>query len=428
MARLLVATDLTSLGQRALADRLAARARADGHEATVVTDAPLAACKDADAAICLIDGGSPGAMPIAVAASAHALGLPTLALHTHALADSLASLFSMAQAVTREDDLVTALIPFYAEVRPFAGKLVRDQVPRLVREAGHQVQFREAAPDERVRYLKRKVADEANELMEADPGQEREEVADLLEALETLLRVRGYDREDLRLVKEAKRKRRGGFERFLIVESATTVSSTPPVEAPSAWPPEEPRARPRAVPVPTHAPTPPMPVAVAESEPEPELPPFPEPEEAVDLPGFPEPDRLVPAPTAATPDAGFQMPPAFLDPEPAPAVPTPAPEVPLPSWLTTPPTPAAPASIPVPTPAPQAYAYEERPRAGPTRSYEAPAPLFTPPAIPSFRVQRPVAAPNNSSRLWNLGTKGEKVDIPEAEDDPDRIEPRLRDI
>ncbi len=399
MARLLVATDLSSMGQRALADRLAARAQADGHEATVVTDAPLAACKDADAAICLIDGLSPGAMPIAVAASAHALGLPTLALHTHALPASLASLFTMAQAVTREEDLLTALIPFYASVRPFAGKLVRDQVPRLVREAGHQVQFREATPDERPRYLKRKVADEANELLEADPGQEREEVADLLEALETLLRVRGYDREDLKLVKEAKRKRRGGFERFLIVESATTVTShaLPPAPTPQSWPAEEPRL------IGSRAPPPP-----SELEPEPEMP--------FALPSIePEPGPALAAPTE---EPSFQFPPAFTDPAPEPRrepKPLPVPEVALPSWLATAPVAAAPASVPAQP-------------SEPVRTYEAPQPIFQPPAIPSFRIQYPPPAPHNRAKLWNLGRQGEKEEILEEFEDPDRIEPKVRDV
>lgn len=416
MARLLVATDLTSLAQRDLAQRLADRATADGHECVVVTDAPLAACKGADAIIALIDGSDPAAMPVAVAATAHALGLPTLALHTHALPDAIASLFTHGHAVTREADLHAALPHFYAQVRPFAGKLVRDQIPRLVREAGHDVQFREAAPDERPRYLKRKVADEAQELLDADPGKEREEVADLLEALETLLRVRGYDREDLKLVKEAKRKRRGGFERFLIVESATTVANTPPVASPSptAWPAEEPRL--------IRGRTPVAAAAVPAPQPEPET----EPEPAFPVPSFEPEPAPEPEVAAEAPEAEFQMPPAFLDPEPTaePARPEPAvPEVALPSWLTTPPTPAAPPS------ATQAYAYDApSPSQEPTRTYEAPQPIFQPPAIPSFRVQQPPPAPHNRAKLWNVGARGEKQDIPEAVDDPDRIDPSVRDI
>jgi hypothetical protein len=49
-----------------------------------------------------------------------------------------------------------------------------------------------------------------------------------LEALEALLVERGVPREDLKLVKEAKRRRRGGFERCFVVES---VAGGTPVEA-----------------------------------------------------------------------------------------------------------------------------------------------------------------------------------------------------
>lgn len=415
MARLLVATDLTSLAQRAIAQRLAATTTSHGHETVVVTDAPLAACKDADAVIALIDGSDPGGMPIAVAATAHALGLPTLALHTHALPDTIASLFTQSQAVTREEDLASALPAFYASIRPFAGKLVRDQVPRLVREAGHQVQFREAAPDERARYLKRKVADEAAELLAADPGQEREEVADLLEALESLLRVRGYDRDDLKLVKEAKRKRRGGFERFLIVESATKVTGTPPEPS---WPAESRAPRVDYAPQPQPEPEP-EPEAFAFPEPEPQT--FQMPEVVEEEPEAPA--QVASAATETEPD--FAFPPAFT-PEP-----TPEPEVALPSWMASDPAPASP---PMPTPAyapaSQTLEFEatERPTPAPQPAYEAPAPLFQPPTIPSFRIQRPPVESHNRAKLWNLGARGEKQEIPEHVEDPDRIEPSVRDI
>lgn len=383
MARLLVAADLTSLAQRALAERLAAQAQAHGHEASVVLDAPLPACKEADAAICLLDGANPAGMAVALAATAHALNLPTLALHTHALPASLASLFTQAVAVTREEDFAAALPAFYAQVRPFAGKLVRDQVPRMVREAGHQVQFREAAPEERARYLKRKVADEAAELLAADPGEEREEVADLLEALETLLRVRGFDRDDLKLVKEAKRKRRGGFERFLIVESASSVTAAP--EPAPTWPEDRVAGHRESIPDPE-----PEPAAFALPSIEPEVPEIPTPSwlNAEPTPAeVPAPESLRPAPTS------FQVP----------------------SWLSTAPIPAA-----NPTP---------RTAAAPTTTYEpAPAP-FLPPTIPSFRPEKPAPMPpGRRSSLWNLGKKGEPEEIPETIEDPDRVEPRLREI
>lgn len=434
MARLLVATDLSSLAQRSLGHRLAERARADGHEADVVNDVPLAACKDADAVIALLDGAAPAALPLAVAATAHALGMPTLALHTHALPDTLASLFTQAQAVTREEDLANALPAFYASIRPFAGKLVRDQVPRLVREAGHQVQFREAAPDERARYLKRKVADEAAELLAADPGQEREEVADLLEALETLLRVRGYDRDDLRLVKEAKRKRRGGFERFLIVESASAVTaSTPSVNAMAAWPST----------TPTLAATPFTP-APAQAMPEQDL----EEEEQLEMDlgeedhgGVEEEEPAFAMPAIETPaaDEAEVALPSWMGEQPlSESVPQPRFEAPrpTPSYAASTPSYAAtqaptPPATPAPVQVPSWLSSTPIPASNPTArtTYEQPPPPFQPPAIPSFRPEKVAPVPaGRRTNLWNLGAKGEPQEIPEVFEDPDRVEPHIREI
>lgn len=228
MARILVAGTTESLAGRAMAERVVERVRADGHDAALLGATPLPEVRDADAVVALLDGPVPPPAAVGAAATAHALGKPALALHTHPLGDAIATLFTQAHACHDEAEFPGALAAFYAQVRPFAGRLVRDQVPRLVREAGHAVSFREAAGSDRARFLKRKVAEEAQELLEAGVGEEREEVADLLEALEALLVERGVAREDLKLVKEAKRRRRGGFERCFVVES---VAGGTPVEA-----------------------------------------------------------------------------------------------------------------------------------------------------------------------------------------------------
>ncbi|MHB1260784.1 MAG: nucleoside triphosphate pyrophosphohydrolase family protein [Thermoplasmatota archaeon] len=228
MARILVAGTTESLGGRGLAERVVARVRADGHDAALLGATPLPEVREADAVVALLDGPVPPPAAVGAAATAHALGKPALALHTHPLGDAIATLFTQTHAVHGEEEFAPALAAFYAQVRPFAGRLVRDQVPRLVREAGHAVSFREAVGEERARFLKRKVAEEAAELLAAGPGEEREEVADLLEALEALLVERGVARDDLKLVKEAKRRRRGAFERCFVVES---VAGGTPVEA-----------------------------------------------------------------------------------------------------------------------------------------------------------------------------------------------------
>ncbi|HLF16559.1 MAG TPA: hypothetical protein VI796_03905, partial [Candidatus Thermoplasmatota archaeon] len=67
------------------------------------------------------------------------------------------------------------------------------------------------------------------------------------EALEAFLKARHADREELRRVKEAKRKRRGGFERGFVVESTLpgSPSAAPAADTPPATPTAEPeRAEP----------------------------------------------------------------------------------------------------------------------------------------------------------------------------------------
>jgi predicted house-cleaning noncanonical NTP pyrophosphatase (MazG superfamily) len=327
-----VAGTTESLSGRGLAERVVARVRADGHDAALLGATPLPEVREADAVVALLDGPVPPPAAVGAAATAHALGKPALALHTHPLGDAIATLFTQAHAVLGEEDFAQALSAFYAQVRPFAGRLVRDQVPRLVHEAGHSVAFREAAGEERARFLKRKVAEEAQELLEAGPGEEREEVADLLEALESLLVERNVTRDDLKLVKEAKRRRRGGFERCFVVES---VAGGTPVEA-------APAVAPTIVPEPAG-------------------------EEELPLPTVPAWPNERPA---------------------APRAPTPA-----------------------PTPPEEPFSFAAL--AG--RSAASPAPAT--PAPPSGR-----------SELWNLGPSGRREAIKPRVEDPDRIEPALRDL
>ncbi len=240
MARILVAAPADSLLSRQARDRIVERLRRDGHDAAPLpAGGAFAAVEDADGLVVLLDGPNPDADTVAATAFAHARQKPVLALHNGRLAPGLATTITLERALRDDGDLFSALGAFYDKVRPFAGRLVRDRVPDLVREAGHDVRFRELAADERARFLKRKVVEEARELEAAAVGDEPEEVADLLEAVEAFLRSRGFDRDHLRRVKEEKRERRGGFERGFVVESAMPGASgasvpTPPPAPPSA--------------------------------------------------------------------------------------------------------------------------------------------------------------------------------------------------
>lgn len=235
MARFYLAGPTAGLAERNYLRRIARQLEQDGH-AVSGDDAQdaLKSLRDADAIVVVLDGSSVDGGAAAAAAHAHAIGKPVLGLHGGVpLPPVVAACLSRRASVANDADVEEALGLFYDEVRPFAGRLVRDQIPRLVREAGHEVHFRELPAADKPGFLKRKVAEEAAELERASPGAEKEEIADVLEALEALIRVRGYDRDSLRQVKQAKLKRRGGFERCFVVE-ATGPAAAPDAKGPDA--------------------------------------------------------------------------------------------------------------------------------------------------------------------------------------------------
>lgn len=121
--------------------------------------------------------------------------------------------------------LQPVLQPFLSSVRVFAGTLVRDAVPKILKEEGRELKFRHVSPEEYPAVLKRKLAETARRLEETEFGVEQEEIADLLELLETLINLRNYDRESLRSIKEGKWRKRGGFERGFLLDEEPKLSS-----------------------------------------------------------------------------------------------------------------------------------------------------------------------------------------------------------
>lgn len=223
MARILVVAAHETLAERSLATTLVRRARSDGHDAVLWQDAqegPARAVREADALVALLDR-LPAAGAAAVAL-ADAADKPVLGLCSRPTEGLFTQICHVVEG-QREEDWWAHLPAFYERVRPFAGRVVRDRIPDLVAEAGHDVRFRQLTADEKPRFLKQKVANEAKELLAAELSQEKEEVADVLEALEAFILARGFDRDDLRRIKDHKRKQRGGFDRCFVVEATATA-------------------------------------------------------------------------------------------------------------------------------------------------------------------------------------------------------------
>lgn len=72
--------------------------------------------------------------------------------------------------------------------------------------------------DEFLRYLLKKVAEEADELANATTDSNiQEEIADIWEVIEALIRLRDLSANEIRKIQDEKRSKRGGFEQRLLM-------------------------------------------------------------------------------------------------------------------------------------------------------------------------------------------------------------------
>lgn len=100
-------------------------------------------------------------------------------------------------------------------------KLVRDKIPEIIeRRDGVKPVVHFANDIELWLKLKEKLIEEARELAEAKPEQELNELADISEVIDAILRFRGISALKLDRVKNKKREERGGFRNRIILDEA----------------------------------------------------------------------------------------------------------------------------------------------------------------------------------------------------------------
>lgn len=191
-----------------------------------------------DAVVALLDGIDADAGTCVELGYAHALNRPILGLRSDIRrggeADGV-NLMAAGVATERatvdawDDDTLRPIVErFLGSVRVFAGRLVRDGVPRLAKERGHPIRFERVAEDRLAPVLKRRAVEVARRLESAEFGVEQEELADLLEVLEALIASRGYDKESLRAIKEGAWRKRGGYEKGYVVEEEPQLTEPAP--------------------------------------------------------------------------------------------------------------------------------------------------------------------------------------------------------
>lgn len=96
-------------------------------------------------------------------------------------------------------------------------KLVRDQIPDIIRAKGERVTAHVASDDEYWVMLKEKLQEEVVEFLDSASI---EELADILEVLDAIVEERGWERDIVTAVQHKKAMERGRFTKRIILEEA----------------------------------------------------------------------------------------------------------------------------------------------------------------------------------------------------------------
>lgn len=100
-------------------------------------------------------------------------------------------------------------------MKPY-NKMVRDAVPNIIEESGFRYEAEKISRTGYFRALKEKLQEEINEFIETES---LEELADIMEVLFAIAKVKGYSEEDLKKEREKKRQLKGGFEHGVILKA-----------------------------------------------------------------------------------------------------------------------------------------------------------------------------------------------------------------
>lgn len=94
-------------------------------------------------------------------------------------------------------------------------KLVRDKIPEIIKEKGQVSVIHYASDEEYWKKLKEKLLEEVNEFLKED---NKEELADILEVIDSICDFKKFDKKEINEIKEKKKLKRGGFSRKIILE------------------------------------------------------------------------------------------------------------------------------------------------------------------------------------------------------------------
>jgi predicted house-cleaning noncanonical NTP pyrophosphatase (MazG superfamily) len=105
------------------------------------------------------------------------------------------------------------------DVEKIYNKLVRDEIPSVIKRAGGLSRIRQVSSHEAQQLLRQKLIEESCEVRDAVGDDLIGELADVLEVVDSLREHNGIVEEVLNRVQRAKRAKRGGFGRAIYLES-----------------------------------------------------------------------------------------------------------------------------------------------------------------------------------------------------------------
>ena len=100
-------------------------------------------------------------------------------------------------------------------------RLVRDNVPHLMRRRGEHPIVRTAEPYEYAGLLRAKLVEEVEEFLDSD---DPHELADVMEVLLALAQMLGCDGDDIERMRSEKAVQNGGFANRLVLSGTDTAA------------------------------------------------------------------------------------------------------------------------------------------------------------------------------------------------------------
>jgi len=94
-------------------------------------------------------------------------------------------------------------------------KLIRDRIPEIIVEKGQIPVTHIAEEKEYWEKLKDKLLEEVNEFIKDN---NKEELSDILEVIDSICKFKGYDLEKIKKIQEKKKLKRGSFDKRIILD------------------------------------------------------------------------------------------------------------------------------------------------------------------------------------------------------------------